>query len=120
MPHSYATCEGRYEMRKARWKKSGVVFPRLRHHFWWVLHNVVAHPLLAYPTSLGLWFHDWTSMHLNQKTKFVASPWPEPPRWHEWVLHNVAVHATIGVAPCFLTFQWHDINSEQMDVEDWV
>lgn len=118
---SMMTCEGRFNARQKRWKAAGVAWPRLRHHVWWLLHNVVAHPLLAYPTSFGLWLHDVTSQHLNRKAKFLASPWPEPiPDWGKWVFHNVILHAAIGLVPCTTTFTWHDQTAEEMGVEDWV
>ena len=40
--------------------------PRLRHYGWWLLHNVVAHPILGIiPCRLTFAFHDWTSSRLN-------------------------------------------------------
>jgi hypothetical protein len=36
------------------------------HHVWWVIHNAVAHPLIAFaPTKATFAFHDWTSRKIN-------------------------------------------------------
>ena len=64
-----STSDNRYAHRLAIWKMSGVSFPGLRHHGWWLLHNLVAHPLLGVLTGPWfVWFHDWTSQHLNRRT----------------------------------------------------
>jgi hypothetical protein len=40
----------------------------LRHTFWWVLHNNVAHPLIGLvPTHATFEFHDWTSRKLHAR-----------------------------------------------------
>lgn len=39
------------------------------HHFWWVVHNAVAHPLIAV-LPVAMWtfkFHDYTSDKINGK-----------------------------------------------------
>jgi len=115
-----STCQYRYLQRKEKWIKSGVSFPRVRHHFWWLLHNLVSHPLLAIPTIHGVWFHDWTSKKLNRKPKFIASTFPNVSNWKLWILHNVLLHIAIAIVPCKTTFEWHDNTATQMDVEDWV
>ncbi len=58
--------EGRYAKRIEKFRAKGVSFPRLRHYFWWVFHNVGAHGLLAIcPCRWTFRFHDWTSVRLN-------------------------------------------------------
>lgn len=40
--------------------------PRVQHHFWWLLHNLVAHPAIGLvPVKATFDFHDWTSRKLN-------------------------------------------------------
>lgn len=40
--------------------------PRAQHHFWWLLHNCVAHPAIGFvPVKATFDFHDWTSRKLN-------------------------------------------------------
>lgn len=40
--------------------------PWARHTFWWVLHNAVAHPLIAFvPVRVFFRFHDWTSRRMH-------------------------------------------------------
>jgi hypothetical protein len=37
-----------------------------QHHVWWLIHNVVAHPMIVIaPMGLTFRFHDWTSRKLN-------------------------------------------------------
>jgi hypothetical protein len=39
---------------------------RVRHHFWWMIHNLVAHPAIGlFPTRAAFGFHDWTSRKMN-------------------------------------------------------
>lgn len=41
-------------------------FKKIRHYGWWVAHNAVAHPLMAFvPAQFAFDFHDWTSRKLN-------------------------------------------------------
>lgn len=62
------TSQGRYQRRVHMFKIDGKSFSRIRHGFWWVLHNCVAHPLLGIlPFSKTFQFHDWTSNKLNHK-----------------------------------------------------
>lgn len=36
------------------------------HHFWWVVHNCVSHPLIGIaPVKPFFDFHDWTSHKIN-------------------------------------------------------
>ena len=40
--------------------------PRARHYFWWLLHNLVAHPVIGVaPVKSAFDFHDWTSRKLD-------------------------------------------------------
>jgi len=58
--------EGRYEKRVEKFRAKGVHFPRVRHYFWWVVHNAMAHGGLAvWPCRATFRFHDWTSVRLN-------------------------------------------------------
>lgn len=61
--------EERYHERIRWWtvidpnKKS---MPRAQHHFWWLLHNLVAHTAIGLvPIKATFDFHDWTSRRLN-------------------------------------------------------
>lgn len=36
------------------------------HHFWWLVHNCVAHPMIGLaPVKPSFRFHDWTSRKIN-------------------------------------------------------
>lgn len=40
--------------------------PVIEHHFWWLIHNIIAHTLIGLiPIKLFFNFHDWTSKKLN-------------------------------------------------------
>lgn len=40
--------------------------PKVRHYFWWVVHNLIAHPAIGFaPIKATFDFHDWTSRKLN-------------------------------------------------------
>lgn len=40
--------------------------PRVSHHFWWFVHNCVAHPLIGVaPVKPFFDFHDYTSKKIN-------------------------------------------------------
>ena len=110
--------------------------PKVRHHALWLLHNCVAHPLLALgPTTYAMDFHELTSAWLNHKGQSVhhtmadtrgakwlsyVLPKIKPHRRRYWVFHNVVAHALIGVAPTELTFKFHDWSANEMDVPGWV
>jgi hypothetical protein len=48
------------ERRKAR--------PWTAHRFWWVVHNVLSHPLIGLiPVKVAFKFHDWTSYKMHGK-----------------------------------------------------
>lgn len=53
--------EARFEARSERQAA-------MRHTFWWLVHNAVAHPLIAFvPRHFAFEFHDWTSRKLHGK-----------------------------------------------------
>lgn len=123
MSHDRSTSAGRYAHRLDVWKESGVLFPRTRYHGWWLIHNVVSHPLLG--VSHGprvVWFHDWTSQYLNRRPRLRPSPPPAIPEGKRlaWTWHNVAGHLAIGLLPIPRSFAFHDRGAEAMGVEDWV
>lgn len=40
--------------------------PTIIHHFWWVVHNCISHPLIGImPIKIFFQFHDWTSRKIN-------------------------------------------------------
>jgi hypothetical protein len=111
----------RYQKRLARWTSIARLAPRVQHHFWWGLHNVVAHPLVGVrPNTLTIWFHDWTSQRLNLERKLRPSPGPTMTSRNKWILHNVASHIAIGLVPCAVTFAWHDKTAHDMGEPYWV
>jgi hypothetical protein len=56
-----AGAEQRYLARKA-------AHPWTAHTFWWLVHNAVAHPLIAFlPLRPFFAFHDWTSRRMHGK-----------------------------------------------------
>ena len=109
----------RYQKRRRRWLESGCSLPQLRHAHWWLLHNAIAHPILAVLPN-RLWLHDWTSQRLNLRQNLRPSRKPEIPDRRKWVWHNVIVHLAIGLVPCRATFAYHDRTAEQMNIPDWV
>jgi hypothetical protein len=116
-----AGSEYRYQKRRARWTSVARLAPRVRHHFWWILHNVVAHPLVGVgPSAATIWYHDWTSQRLNLQRKLRPSPRPEMTRRSQWIVHNVACHVAIGLVPCAATFAWHDMTADEMGEPYWV
>jgi hypothetical protein len=122
------TAAARYAQRVDRWcgdmRGPARLARRLRFHAWWLLHNLVAHALLAVtPTRRVVAFHDWTSRKLwpdDDAPEYPASPLPQIDRRLLWILHNLGAHAAIGLLPCALTFRWHDDTAGRMDVPDWV
>lgn len=95
---------------------------RRAHDRLWLLHNVVAHPLL------GIWprsqytvdFHQLTSAWLNtgESYKSVNAPRVSNRAW--WMIHNVVAHLAIGFLPNKHTFEFHDWTAKKMAVKDWV
>ncbi len=42
--------------------------PVFKHHFWWFVHNCIAHPAIGIlPNKSTFDFHDWTSKKINGK-----------------------------------------------------
>lgn len=111
----------RYTRRIPIWVGTAKLFPRLRHHGWWLLHNVVSHPILGvWVSQHTVWFHDWTSMHLNCRSTIRPSPQPQVnSRWH-WLFHNVVGHVVIGLLPVPTSFRFHDKTAEAMHETYWV
>lgn len=117
------TSAGRYAHRRRAWQNKHRVLPGVRHHAWWLLHNCLSHPVLAVkPSPRAVWFHDWTSQHLNQRKKIIPSSLPDIPegRRPAWLFHNLVCHLAIGLMPFDPVFRFHDETAESMGVEDWV
>lgn len=61
------TSYGRYHDRIEGWK---IFNPRtgwLRHHFWWMIHNIPVHVLIGlFPFKPLFMLHDWTSSRLGK------------------------------------------------------
>ena len=118
-----STCEQRYYRRLEVWKASRRAFPRLRHHFWWLLHNLAAHPVLAFTqSSAAIWLHDYTSMKLNNRAEIRPSPPAiiQPESRKAWIIHNLFGHLAIGLFPVEVAFRFHDRGAVAMGVEDWL
>jgi hypothetical protein len=127
----------RYVARRDLFNHDGDPLPRARHHILWILHNCVAHPLLAFgATQPAVEFHELTSQWLNAKppaqgavrpnrplpttTRVLQTRIPEVTKPFAWVLHNVVAHTAIGLAPCKATFAFHDWSAKKMNVPGWV
>lgn len=51
--------EDRFGSASAKANAEGLV---IQHRAWWLVHNLVAHPLIGvFPTRVTFQFHDWTS-----------------------------------------------------------
>jgi len=60
--------EGRFHARIEKFKEAEKPLPRTQHLFWWVFHNAITHPLLAFfPVRWSFQLHDWSSKKLNAK-----------------------------------------------------
>lgn len=58
--------EQRFEGRVAVFQKENK--PVYKHHFWWFVHNCIAHPMIGvWPSKKSFDFHDWTSKKINGK-----------------------------------------------------
>jgi hypothetical protein len=69
--------EGRYDERQRNWRNgtfpvaaplaaSNAVVGAAKHHIWWLIHNLVAHPVIGVaPVRWAFDFHDWTSRKLH-------------------------------------------------------
>lgn len=63
---SLATSQGRFHARIWKFREQGR--PVAAHHFWWFVHNAIAHPLIAVlPVGWTFAFHDYTSSKINGK-----------------------------------------------------
>lgn len=114
--------QDRYRHRRLLWEKNHRVLPQARHHVWWVLHNLLSHPVLGvWPSTRAIRFHDWTSHHLNQRKKvYYQSPRPDLQNRRAWAWHNIAGHLAIGLLPIGPSFRFHDRTSEAMHEPEWV
>jgi hypothetical protein len=60
------TSYDRFYNRINDWKFLTKIFPRLRHYFWWIIHNCIAHMLIGFfPIKKLFEFHDYTSDKIN-------------------------------------------------------
>lgn len=58
--------EQRFEARVEGFKQDEK--PIYKHHFWWFVHNCIAHPMIGVlPNKKTFDFHDWTSKKINGK-----------------------------------------------------
>lgn len=105
------------------------------HNFWWMIHNILAHPLLGlFPCKATVRFHDYTSDKLNlievrktwkryriEEIKNANSSIPKVinNKW-AWIQHNCVSHVKIGFWPNEKTFKEHDQTAEKMNVDGWV
>lgn len=110
----------RYYYRQFKWTKKQVSLPLVRHHFWWLLHNCISHPLLVIPNDFTIWFHDWTSQYLNVRDIFYSSSHPVITDYKIWIYHNIVAHVLIGLFPFEIIFKHHDRTAEAMKVKDWL
>jgi len=65
MKKRLSTSYGRFEVRIEKWKReTGSALP---HHFWWFVHNCIAHPAIGLaPIRRTFEFHDFTSRKINR------------------------------------------------------
>lgn len=64
------TSHGRFKHRIQKWKDYGHETSQTaevaKHHFWWFVHNCIAHPLIGlFPIKKTFEFHDYTSRRIN-------------------------------------------------------
>lgn len=120
------TSNERYHVRIQRFIDSGSKHPKLSHHFFWLLHNCVAHPILGfYVSQSAIEFHQITSNWLNsrpinQNLSFIIWPMMNDNQKRWWAIHNFIAHFLIGLFPCSWTFKFHDWTAEKMDIQGWV
>lgn len=112
----------RYTARIGLFERDGRPRPRLRHAALWLLHNCVAHPLLAVaPGIVTRDLHDLSSDWLNhQFSNGATAPVPKPGDRAWWFLHNAVAHPLIGVLPSKWTFAFHDESARRMKTRGWV
>jgi hypothetical protein len=119
--HEESTSASRYDHRRRRWARRHRLLPGVRHHAWWLLHNCISHPWLGIvPSPRAIWFHDFTSQHLNQFPRQRTSPRPQIENRWSWAWHNIAGHLAIGLLPTEGSFRFHDRTATAMKVPDWV
>lgn len=112
----------RYRERIEKFKADGKALPQVRHYLFWLLHNLVAHPILGLvPTQVTVDFHEVTSKWLNhEEERILATPVPVIRDRLGWLYHNIVAHVAIGLLPCETTFDIHDTSAKDMDVPGWV
>lgn len=121
-----STSLGRFRQRVDNWM--AVDHGYVTHHFWWLLHNCVSHPVLGLvPCQKTVDFHDWSSDKLNQHAPYwekkpspLKSPLPLIKNRLSWLEHNLVAHMAIGLIPCDKTFWYHDKTALEMNVKGWV
>lgn len=61
-----STSYGRFGWRIEKWEdETGSALP---HHFWWFVHNCIAHPMIGVlPVRRTFAFHDYTSKKINRE-----------------------------------------------------
>ena len=60
------TTEKRFHKRIEKHKEKGM--SSYRHHFWWFVHNCIAHPIIGLlPVQWAFSFHDFTSKKIDTK-----------------------------------------------------
>jgi hypothetical protein len=60
------TSHGRFGLRLEIWRRE--TGGTLGHHFWWFVHNCIAHPMIGlFPVRATFSFHDYTSDKINRK-----------------------------------------------------
>lgn len=99
--------------------KINILTAKLYHHFWWLIHNVIAHPFLTFKSMKSLKFHNFTSEKLNLEFQ-IGIYIPDSMNKVWWIIHNLLIHPLIGIIPCKLTFKWHDQSAKLMKAPGWV
>jgi len=111
----------RFEDRIRRFERDGAPLPLVRHAAFWVLHNAVAHPLLAVaPSTYTVDVHELTSRWLNKKRFFRPHKVPTIRNRTAWVWHNAVMHPLIAFFPVKVAFDLHDASAAAMGVPGWV
>lgn len=121
-----ATSHGRFMNRLRDWCSEHKADGLYQFYAWWLFHNCIVHPAIGlFPSDETVDLHEWASEKLdtdfrkkrNKRIKREAIP--KIPNKLAWIKHNVLAHMAIGLAPCSLTFFWHDKTAEEMGVEGW-
>ena len=138
-PEEPQGAQARYTARIEQFEKDGRPLPRLRHRALWLLHNCIAHPLLALAgervATVAVEFHELTSQWLNHRepgtrptrprepiiqARVIQFEMPKVENPGMWMLHNLVSHPAIGLWPSKVTFDLHDWTAKLMDVPNWV